>query len=112
MRISNDKNGTFSLSFGAEHESAWEMQVVTDRGTVTVTPTEVSLRRKGEKAQNAFFKPKYGHAVEREVESFAKAVSYGKMDPRASAEEALEDLKVMQALLESGKDDGAVKSLG
>lgn len=111
MRITNGKNGTFCSSFGAEHESAWEIQVVTDRGTVTVTPSQVSLKRKGEKAHNAFFKPKWSHAIEREVESFAKAVSSGKMDPRASPEEARKDLVVMQAMLESGAAGGAVNSI-
>ncbi len=88
------------------------MQVVTDKGTVTVTPTEVSLIRKGENEQNAFFRPRYSHAVEHEVDSFARAISIGKMEQRATTEEAFMDLTTLQAMLESGEDGGAVKAVG
>lgn len=93
------------------------MQVVTDRGTVTVTPTRVSLVRLGLKGEGdektAHFDQRYicSHAVEREVASFAKAISMGKMEQRATAEEAFLDLVILQAMLESGEDGGAVKLL-
>lgn len=119
LQLTNAQNGTFSLSFGAEHKSEepWEMQVVTDKGTVTITPTDVSLVRKSLKGERdektARFDQRYicSHAVEREVASFAKAISTGKMEQRATAEEAFMDLVVLQAMLESGEDGGAVKSV-
>jgi len=119
LQITNANNGTFSLSFGAEHkaEEPWEMQVTTDKGSVTVTPTEVTLSRKGPKGERdekkAHFDQRYicSHAVEREVASFANAIRTGKMEQRATAEEALKDLVILQAMLESGEDGGAVKSL-
>jgi len=119
MQITNATKGSFNLSFGAEDESEepWEMQVVTDRGTLTVTPTQVSLVRKGPKGERdekkARFDQRYicSHAVEREVASFAKAIPTGKMEQRAAAKEASMDLVILQAMLESGEDDGAVKSL-
>lgn len=115
MQTSNETNGTFSLSFGAEFKSGFEFQVVTDKGAVTVTPTEVTLLRKDPKGEmnvaRTAFKALYSHAVEREVGLFAKAMATGKIEQRASPEEAFMDLRVLQAMLESGEDGGAVKEL-
>ena len=115
MQLDNSHNGTFSLSFGARHKAAFEFQVVTDNGTVTMTPDMVHVLRKSfngkpEERQHRF-KPIWGASVRSEVKAFAEAISVGKMEQRASPEEAFMDLKVLHAMLESGENGGAPKSL-
>lgn len=115
MQISNRNNGTFSLSFGAEFKTDFEFQIVTDKGAVTVTPNAVTVLQKDSKGKKDGtthnFKPLDNQTVKREVATFAKAISMGKTDARASPEEALADLKVLQAMLESAEEGGMVKSL-
>lgn len=119
MQITNDKSGTFSLAFGAQHRSdePWEIEVVTDKGAVTVTPANVSLIRNGPRGERdekkAHFDRRYvcSHSVQREVSSFANAIATGKMEQRASPKEAFMDLMILQAMLESGEGNGAVKSV-
>ena len=112
MRISNGNSGTFSLSMGAEYKTAFDIGVVTDRGAVTVTPHDVILHHiDSPREKVAHFKKLDGHSVSNEVAAFAKAIGTGKADRRASPEEALMDLKVLQAMLESGEQGGAVQLL-
>ncbi|KAL6722047.1 hypothetical protein ACLMJK_001152 [Lecanora helva] len=115
MQISNRNSGTFSLSFGVEFKTDFEFQVVTDKGAVTVGPNFVIVSRNdkdGKKHEKRHaFKPFYSHAVRLEVAAFAKAMSTGRSDPRAAPEEALKDLKVMQAMLDSANGGGAVESV-
>lgn len=60
------------------------------------------------------FNVRFDHSLKNEVETFAKAVkavATEKRDRRASPEEALEDLRIIQAMLDSGEDGGTVQSL-
>ena len=113
MQITNQNNGTFSLSFGAEYKREFEVQVVTDKGTVTVTPTAVTLLHRGSNGEmnskDRPFKPMNSHAIRSEIVAFAEAINTGKMDARAAPEEALADLKVLQAMLESAENRNTVK---
>ena len=115
MQISNENSGTFSLSFGAEFKNCFELQVVTDKGAVTVAPNAVSVLREdsmGKKGEKGLpFKPKDERTVLREMTAFGKAMSTGKLEQRATPEEAFVDLRVLQAMLESGEDRGMVKSV-
>ena len=49
--------------------------------------------------------------MQREVAAFAKAIGTGKVEQRASPEEAMMDLRVLNAMLESGADGGTPKLL-
>ena len=115
MLLNNGNSGTFSLSMGAEFKRAFEFQVVTNRGTVTVALPNVTVLQDDSRGEPVpriqRFKADYDHALEKEIASFAKAIGTQKMDPRASPEEALADLKILQAMLESGEDGGTVKSV-
>ena len=116
LLLQNTHSGTLSISFGAEFRNAFEFIVVTTTGAVAVTPTVVSVLTKdpsnGEKSERQYkFPPMDSHAVQKEVASFAKAIATGKMEQRASPEEASEDLKLLQTMLESGEDGGAVKAV-
>ena len=43
--------------------------------------------------------------------AFAESIRTGKADPRGTPEEALADLQVLQAILESGEEAGAAKKV-
>ncbi len=107
-------SGTVSLSFGTEFKPGLEIEVVTTRGAVTWSPSEVKVLRASEsgerKTATKEIKPDQG--VEAEIEAFGKAVATGTLDPRQSPGEALKDLWVLEALLKSGEAGGAVQLVG
>jgi predicted dehydrogenase len=112
MKLTNGNNGTFNVSFGCEFKSGFEIQVVTDKGAVTVTPTDVTTTTKnssGEK-EDKVEKFEYSSGVKPEILSFAQSIEAGKGDERATPQQALMDLRILQSLLESGEDNGQVKS--
>ena len=114
MQISNGNSGTFSLSFGTVFKREFEFQVVTDKGTVTVTSDAVVLSQNdfsGSKAGKKHSFTYLNNGIQHEFATFARAIHTGKMEPRATPEEALLDLKVVQAMLESGADGGMAKSV-
>lgn len=86
------------------------MEVVTEKGAVTVTPTEVDYAMKdGEgklRHEREAFDPDSG--VKRGVGSFAERIEKGTPDVRGAPEQALEDLKIVEAILASGEADGKV----
>jgi len=112
LKITNGNNGTFNVSFGAEFKSGFEIQVVTDKGAVTVTPTEVTVTTKnasGEK-EDAVEKFEFSSGVKPEIFSFAHSLEIGKGDERAAPQQALMDLRILQSMLESSEQGGKVKS--
>ena len=113
MKVENENSGQFCLSFGAEFKTDFEIQVVTDRGAVTVLPTEVAVLTKdagGERTERRV-RVRPGSAVKVEVAAFTESIRNGKSDPRGTPEQALADLQVLQAMLESGEEAGAVKEV-
>ncbi|KAL2051996.1 hypothetical protein ABVK25_007688 [Lepraria finkii] len=113
VKVENENSGQFCLSFGAEFKTDFEIQVVTDRGAVTVLPTEVAVLTKdagGERTERRG-RVRPGSAVKVEVAAFAESIRTGKSDPRGTPEQALADLQVLQAMLESGEEAGAVKEV-
>lgn len=115
MRISNGRNGTFAISFGAEFKNDFEIEVVTDKGAVTVKPDEVvvlarSAHEEGRRKRVAR-SFRLEESVRWEIAAFADGIRKGKPDVRGWPEQALADLMVLQAMLESGEQGGAVKSL-
>ena len=109
MQLGNGNSGTFSLSFGTEYKTGFQIQVVTDKGAVTVSPSEVIVLTKdaldGNKQKCFPIKPDPG--VQAEVTAFAHSIKFGKPDDRAAPEQALSDLNVLQAMLDSGENAGA-----
>ncbi|CAK7211323.1 hypothetical protein SBRCBS47491_001085 [Sporothrix bragantina] len=102
-------NGTVSISFGTEFKATLEVCVVTTEGRVTWDPSKVvSVRRSQTEEDTKTFEQDFG--VVAEVAAFAKSVAAGKADPLQSPQEALQDLALLEALLQSGPS-GAVKSL-
>lgn len=97
----NGVNGTVSITFGTEFKSTLEVCVVTTEGRVTWDMGKVvSVRRGQTDEQTNKFEENYG--VVPEVAAFAASIAAGKADPLQSPQEALKDLALLQALLESG----------
>jgi predicted dehydrogenase len=113
LRISNGNNGTFNLSFGTEFKSGFEIEVITDKGAVIVRPTEVVVTTKDEKGEKKedVRKFEFGAGVKPEILALAESLKEGKLTGKASSEEALMDLRILQSMLESGENGGKVKEV-
>lgn len=96
--------GTFSVSFGTTFTGS-EYAVACEGGTVTVTRGKVTVV-KGGKEEVKEFKDD-GNGVLREIQAWGVALESGKADPRQSPEEALKDLEMIEAMLQSGEKNGA-----
>ena len=105
----NGSHGTFCVSFGTEHRSGFDVEVVTTAGRVTVSPTEVTATGKAFDEQKKEGFP-FSSGVQSEMIAFVNSVRDGQVNERQSPEEALKDLQVLEALLRSGHA-GAAKTL-
>lgn len=107
-------NGSICLSFGTEFKSALEIEVVTTEGSVVWDTKDVIVVRRGAGAEKVESRKVFGFdsGVKLEVSSFANSIRVGGTpDPLQSPEQALKDLQVLQALLESGEAKAALKTL-
>ena len=113
IQLRNGNNGSFNISFGAEYKTAFEIEVVTDKGSVTVKASEVICVSKD--AENKKLEERievgFDNGVKEEVKAFAQSILTGEADERGDPDQALADLKVLQRMLESGEQGGAVKVL-
>ncbi|KIH93772.1 hypothetical protein SPBR_04351 [Sporothrix brasiliensis 5110] len=110
LTTDKDTNGTFCVSFGTEFKSASEIEVVTTKGAVTLTPTTVTstwveVAGGDKKEDKKDFSLSSG--VKPEVVAFGASLAKGAVDPRQSAEKALKDLAILEALLASADQGGA-----
>lgn len=113
-------NGTVSLSFGTEFGSGLEVCIVTTEGRVTWSPEQVTVVTRSSRSSDAAAaaddkkdetkKYEKNFGVVPEVAAFAKSIAAGVADPLQSPQEALKDLALLQALLESGPS-GAIKTV-
>ena len=113
MQLTNGNNGTFAFSSETQHGKTFEIYIITDKGTVTLTDRGVVVTKKGpeEDKEQTLVKgnfPSSEYSVHRMVEVFGEGLSREQVEKRGVPQHALEDLKVMQAVLESGGNDGAV----
>ncbi|KAL5377487.1 hypothetical protein DPSP01_009823 [Paraphaeosphaeria sporulosa] len=104
VKLSNGANGTISLSFGTTFTGS-EYTFAAEKGTVTVSRGKVTVVKDGKEETKEF--PEEGNGVKQEIAAWGKALGEGKPDPRQSAEEALRDLQVLEAMLQSGEKGGA-----
>lgn len=113
LQLRNGNNGCFNISFGAEFKTAFEIEVVTNKGSVTVRATEVVCVRRDEQGKKLeeTIEVGFDNGVMDEVEVFAQSIQNGVADVRGSPDQALADLKVLQRMLESGEQGGSVKVL-
>jgi predicted dehydrogenase len=99
--------GTIILSNGIEFKSGLEIEIVTTNGIVNWNPSEVKVTRKGVEDESTKFSKDSGVAAE--VAAFGKSLEAKEADPLQTPEEALADLRILQALLKSGEAGGALK---
>ncbi len=112
LRITNGNNGTFNLSFGAEFKSGFEIEVVTDKGAVNLTPAEVTVTTKvdGEKKETVE-KFEFSSGVKAEIVAFSKSIEAGNSNEKGTPQQALTDLRILQSMLESGEQGGKVQAV-
>ena len=113
MYINNGNSGTFSISYGTEFGNAFQIQVIMDRGAVSITPTLVTVLTRDDKGCEKIYRQEFSvdSGVRREMAVFAKGIKEGKVEVRGTVEEALMDLRVVQGILESGREGGRLKSV-
>ncbi|KAK4206309.1 NAD(P)-binding protein [Rhypophila decipiens] len=97
--------GTIIMTFGTEFKAGLSVEVTTENGTVVWTPRDVRVQgvKDGQKVDiTEEFERESG--VKTEVRAFLEAVKRndGTFDQKQSPREALGDLQVVQALLQSG----------
>jgi predicted dehydrogenase len=106
--------GSLNLSFGLELGGGFDgIEVITSKGRVKANPSEVFKYSPGPdgKPKEEKISFTFTSGVKAEVAAFAQSIASGKIEPDQSAEEGLEDLRLLQALLESGQQGGAVQNL-
>lgn len=109
LRTSNGRSGTYTSSVGIEAKRVMEFEIVTDKGSVIYRPfqMEIITRQKLEgkwEEQSETAPLMWG--VKEEVAAFAEGISRGEMDSRLSPSEALEDVRIVEAMLRSGGAQG------
>ncbi|KAL2140514.1 hypothetical protein VTI28DRAFT_3718 [Corynascus sepedonium] len=109
------RSGTITVTFATEFKSGIEVEVVTTKGAVSWNPTEViTVTGKGDGSGEKVEEKKefpYSSGVKEEVKAFAAALAAGKLDDVQTPKEALKDLEILQALLESGEGGATVKNI-
>ena len=111
IQLDNENSGTLSLSYGTEFAHVFEIEIITKKGRLTVTPSRAILVSQGPDGTELSTTKDFGSdtSVRRELEVFAIGIERGKLEDRSKPEEALMDLRILQAILESGNDNGATK---
>lgn len=113
MRISNGRSGTFTMSYGTECKSCFEIEVITTSGSVLVTPTQLIITKKGltGKMETSSLTFTFDGAVSQEIEAFAESIETKNVDPRMTPLQALADITILHALLISGEQNGSVREI-
>ena len=111
LATTSGRSGWFSVSFGAAFDAGFELVVVTTQGRVSVTPTNVSSVYLDETGQKQEQKKdfEFSAGVAAELEAFAASISSRTVDPRASPEQALKDIFIVESMLDSGAGNAVSK---
>ncbi|KAK5189615.1 hypothetical protein LTR96_009416 [Exophiala xenobiotica] len=113
LLTTSGRSGSFNVSFGTEFKGGFEIFAATNKGSVSVSPVSVKVVRKDAEGKKVEEEETFafGAGVKAEVEAFAASIESGTPDPRQTPQQALGDLIVLQGLLESGENKGAVKTV-
>ncbi|WPG99824.1 NAD(P)-binding protein [Acrodontium crateriforme] len=104
LKLENGCTANFSVSFGTTF-TGMEHSIACERGSILVTRDTVTSKPKGGE-QVTETTPSDVGGVELEVSAWAKSLVDGKQDDRQRPEEALADLELIEAMLNSGAQDG------
>lgn len=112
MTTVNKSNGTFNLSYGSRFRRDCQIFIVTTNGAVAMSPSEVVVSTNDQRTtKNKTFRFPPGSGVRKEVAAFAESVHTKEPNPRGSPDQAYDDLKLLQGMLESGEEEGAAKRI-
>ncbi|KAF2468939.1 NAD(P)-binding protein [Lindgomyces ingoldianus] len=103
LLLKSGASGTLSLSFGTTFTGS-EYAVACEKGTVYVSRGKVIVTKDGKEEVKEFLEE--GNGVKQEIKGWAEALGTGGMDQRQAPEEALADLKLLEACLRSGEYGG------
>ncbi|KAF5564218.1 Oxidoreductase [Fusarium phyllophilum] len=107
VSTTDSRHGTVCISFGVEHKSTLEIEIISTRGVVVWTP--VSVKSVSGESMNETKQFIYNNGVKAEFEAFGQAILQKCPDPRQSPVEALNDLALLQSLLDSAACNGLMK---
>ena len=101
------------MSFGATYELK-DISVFSEKGSVSIANDKITVR----KFENGKQEVVREHVavwkdwgVTNEVQAWAKSLEEGQPDPKQSPEQALADLELLEKMLVSGDNGGAVQNL-
>lgn len=111
IQIRNGNSGTFNISFGSDYQTTFAIEIITDRGSVTVEADQVACirRDKNGKMTEETTPLALDNGVKGEIQAFAESIQNNVADERGVPEQALADLRLIQHMLESDKEGGTVK---
>lgn len=110
----NGATGTLTMSYGTDFKNVTEIEVITTNGRVTWSPSNgVETVRRSETGDDVrdTLNIDMNQGVLAEFEAFAESVELGRINERQSPEEGLKDLVLLEALLRSGEEGAAVKTV-
>ncbi|QMW33801.1 hypothetical protein G4B84_009267, partial [Aspergillus flavus NRRL3357] len=105
LRTNKGRSGTYTSSVGIQAKRGMEFEIVTDKGYVTYRPFQMEILVKQDQGGNWEERSEPAPlmwGVKEEIAAFATSISTGRLDSRLSTTEALEDLKIVEAMLRSG----------
>ncbi|KAL5001051.1 hypothetical protein BDV10DRAFT_25915 [Aspergillus recurvatus] len=113
LLLKSDISGTINFSYATEFKNNFLIEVVTTNGSVSMTPAGVTVVERGTDGQKVEktegFEPSTGVAIE--VEAFGRSIVDRKGNAKLACEEALLDLRIVEALLRSAEEGGVVQSI-
>ena len=111
MTTASKRNGTFNLSYGSQFRRDCRIRIILTTGAITVTPVDVTISCNNDRRaiQEKTFRFPPSNGVRKEIAAFAESILSEEPDPRASPEQAYQDLKLLQGMLESGEEEGTTK---
>jgi predicted dehydrogenase len=104
VQLKNGASGTLSISFGTTFSGS-EYAVACEKGSVWVSRGKVVVTQDGKEEVKEF--PEEGNGVKQEVRAWAESLVNGNANPAQSPEEALKDLELLEACIQSGEKGGA-----
>lgn len=109
LKLESGSSGTLSISFGTTDKGS-EYMVACEKGSVHVSRGTVTVLREGKEEVNRF--EDEGNGVKQEIKAWAESLEKGQRNEAQSPEEALSDLKILEACLRSGEQQGKPINVG
>ncbi|KAK3059899.1 hypothetical protein LTS18_009808 [Coniosporium uncinatum] len=113
-RLGSGVTGSFSVSFGTTFKGV-EYSVACEKGVVTAfvefvpgggKPKGMVVVKNAKNEEVSRREVPDSSGVKEEVKAWAEGIEKGVMDGRQSAEEGLRDLEILEAMIQSGEQDG------